>query len=727
MAKSTTAVAALNRVSYAGLDFPTIFDDLRSELQTKFAADFNDFALSSLAIMLLDISAYGLDSLSFYLDRRASDSYLATAQTRKAVSRLTRQLGYKMGGAVSSSTDVQVRITNLVNFNVPIPVGFQFLGPNNLIFEVAEAVTFTPRQSAPILLPVYEGETISETFVGDGTASQVFQLRRVPSGKSVVQNSSKVLVNGASYAEVEFLPVTGGQFFEIDYSDDPSTLRFGDGTVAQTDIPGPNATIAISYIASTGLAGQVTTNTITKTVRPLVVSFQTIALAITNPEGAVGGDDPESIERAKYLAGQVYKSRQVAVTRSDYVALSSAFADPLFGRVAVSQAYSTRSAASDLELQSLLQDVRNVVVPVATAVESQLLALGVDTATVTASNLTITTGIADIGVLNTSSTGTLTTTIATLNSASNRGVLASSRCTDGLGILGPIVPDPPVLVDQLTSATRTALMGLFSNINVDVITMQTQLDSAVVSCGDVQDRLLTVGLVPTTPDSILLLQTNAVAASDAAVLDVDTVISPAITLAVFPFQVDGIGVGTINGTLDDIDEHVDAILSANCSANLVTVPILTRDASGFYVSPSLGLRQSLQSYLDARKAVTQTVQVVSGERSLIFAILDVQIGVRPGFSESVARLAAAAVIDTLLKNRLFGGSLYRSEITDTVLTVVGVAYVNPVIVGYLTSASPITPLTTKLDSFNNLIVLDSEVVTKSSVVVTSVLFVGPAV
>jgi hypothetical protein len=723
MANTTTAVAALNKVQYVGLDFPTIFDDLRSELQTKFAAEFNDFALSSLAIMLLDISAYGLDSLAFYLDRRASDSYLDTAQTRKAVSRLTRQLGYKMGGAVSSSTDVVVSISNPVNFTVTIPVGFQFLGPNSLIFETAEAVTFAPRQNSPQTIPVYEGESVSESFVGDGTASQVFNLRNVPSGKSVVQGSVSVLVNGSPYAEADFLPITGGQFFEVGYSDDPTTIRFGDGTVAQTDIPGPNSTIAVTYIAATGLAGQVTANTITKVVKPLVVSFQTIALSITNPEGAVGGDDPESLERAKYLAGQVYKSRQVAVTRSDYVALSSAFADPLFGRVAASQAYSTRSADSDLELQSLLQDVRNIVGPVATTVDAQIVALAADTASITASNITITTGIADIGVLNTGATGTLTTTISTLNSASNRAVLASSRCNDGLVTLGPI---PVAGTDQLTSSTKTALQGLFTNINIDLVTMQSQIDSSVVSCGDVRDDLLAVGLAPTTPDSILLAQTNAVSASDAAVVDIDTVVSPTITAAVFPFEPGGIGVGTVNGTLDEIEAHVDAILSANCSANLVTVPILTRDASGFYVAPSLGLKLSLQSYLDARKAVTQTVQVTSGERSLIYAILDVQIGVRPGFSEQVARLAVESVLDNLLKNRLFGGSLYRSEITDGALTVAGVVFVNPIITGYLTADSPVIPLTTKLDSFGNLIILDSEVVTKDSFVVTSVLYTGPS-
>lgn len=718
---TNTAVAALNKVQYAGLDFPTHFDDLRSELQTKFAADFNDFALSSLAIMLLDITAYGLDSLSFYLDRRATDSYLETAQTRKAVSRLTRQLGYKMGGAISASTDLTVRITSPVNFQVTIPVGFQFLGPNNLIFEAAEAVTFSPRQTASVTIPVYEGETITESFVGDGTANQVFELRRIPTGKSIVQNSSSVLVNGSTYTEVEFLPVTGGQVYEIGYNDDPPTVRFGDGTVATTDIPGPNSTIAVTYVVATGLAGQVNANTITKTVRPLVVNFQTIALAITNPEGAVGGDDPESLDRAKYLAGQVFKTRKVAVTQSDYVALSTAFADPLFGRVATAQAISSRSAATDLELQTLLQDVREVVNPVQSAVASQVTALGVQTAVLDDDLTTVQDTNDAIAVATTDANDAADAALVTLANSSNRAVLASSRCTAGASTVSVITTGAS---DQLTTDTKTALLALFSNIGTDVGIMQSGIDAAVGNCGAVKDAMAVVGTTVSAPDSLLLTIGNAATSSQAASTTISTVIAPAITLAVAPLASGAVGTDSVNASLEAINDHVDAFLSANCSANLVTVPILTRDANGFYAAPSLGLKQRLQEYLDARKAVTQTVQVTSGERSLIYAILNVQVGVRPGFSENVIKLAVASALDGLLKNREFGADLYRSEITDTVLAINGVAFVNPVITGYFTADSPTVPQTSKLDSFGNLIVLTSEVITKASVTITSTLFTG---
>lgn len=721
---SNTAVAALNKVQYAGLDFPTHFDDLRSELQTKFAADFNDFTLSSLAIMLIDITAYGLDSLSFYLDRRATDSYLDTAQTRKAVARLTRQLGYKMGGAVAASTDLTVRITTPVNFSVTIPVGFQFLGPNNLIFEAAEAVTFAPRQATPEVIPVYEGQTINEVFVGDGTANQVFELRRVPAGKNVVQNSSSVLVNGTTYTEAEFLPITGGQFYEVGYNDDPATVRFGDGTISQTDIPGPNSTISVTYVAATGLAGQVNANTITKTVRPLVVNFTTIALSITNPDGAVGGDDPESLERAKYLAGQVYKTRKVAVTQNDYVALATAFADPLFGRVAAAQAISSRSAESDLELQTLLQDVRDVTSPVFGSVTTQVSAIDTQGTAIEDANAAISASTTTIAATVNAASTSADDATSDILAASNRSVLALSRCNAGATTVSLI---PIGASDQLTTATRANLLSVFSALTTDVGTIQSSVDSALDNTKTISTALTSIGTTPSAPDSMLLEVTNAVTASEAARIVIVDTAAPAITTAVAPLSPTGTGTGSIEIALDAINDHVDAFLSANCSANLVTVPVLTRDANGFYAAPSLGLKQRLQEYLDARKAVTQTVQVTSGERSLIYVILDIQVGVRQGYSENVVRLAVQSAVDGILKNRLFGASLYRSSITDTVLAVAGVAYVNPVITGYYTADSPTTPLTTKLDSFGNLVILDSEVVTKATVSISTVQFSGVAV
>ena len=364
---------SINTALYSGLDFDTLNDDLRAHIQVKFAASFNDFALSSLGIMLLDLSAFGLDVLAFYLDRRATDTYLATARTRKSVARLTRQLGYKMGGAVASSVAVYVTVDEVFAFNVPVPKGFQFYGPNKLIFEVAETTVFTPAEQGPTnrkAVSCYEGETITESFVSDGTSAQVFELRKVPDGKFVVEGAVECVVAGLDWSPVDLLEYGATNQFEVGFNDDPPTVRFGDGISG--NIPTAGAAIDITYVASMGKAGMATEGSITSEVRPLVVAFTTIPLTITNQEASVGGDDRETLSSAKAFAPMVWKSRKVAVVGEDYEALAGSYADALFGRVAVARAISARSAASDLTVQNYMTDILDAIAVVSTALDTAL-------------------------------------------------------------------------------------------------------------------------------------------------------------------------------------------------------------------------------------------------------------------------------------------------------------------------------------------------------------------
>jgi hypothetical protein len=270
-------------------------------------------------------------------------------------------------------------------------------------------------------------------------------------------------------------------------------------------------------------------------------------------------------------------------------------------------------------------------------------------------------------------------------------------------------------------ATQTAITSIFTTLISDLASIKADSDNSNTNTALAKANLATVGL--TTAQGLLLDASTAAGGITTANTTITGTIIPALTAAVAPLSPTGTGTGSVNAALDAIAEHEDAFLSANCSANLVTVPILTRDANGFYAAPSVGLRLSLQDYLDARKAVTQTVSVVSGEGALVYAILTIQVGVLQGFSEAVVRLAVLTALDGLLKNRVFGADLYRSDITDTVLGVAGAAVVNPVIVGYYTAADPTTQ-TTKLDGFGNLVVEESEVVTKGTVTVTTVPYLG---
>jgi len=725
MASSTT----LNRAQYIGFDFDTHNDDLRARLQVQFAADFNDFAVSSLGIMLLDIVAFGLDTLSFYLDRRTSDAYITTARTRGAVSRLSRQLGYKMRAAVSSSVDLNVNIKAPVPFSVTIPKRFRFQGPDNLVFESSEAVTYAPSSTAVQKVPCYEGQSFTDQFFSDGTASQVFSLTKVPASSFVVSGSVEVSVNGSPWTESEFLEFEATDQFEVGYNDAPTTLRFGDSIAGNIPIAG--ATIDVRYVASRGLAGLVNANTITAVVNTLVVSFTPINLVVNNPTGSIGGDDPETLDHAKIYAPKVFKTRYVAVTRSDYEALSSSYADPLFGRVAVAQAISARDASDDIALQNLLDGINSYASSPVPIVDFELenLTIGLD-----AMLDRTTTMLASFNSIVSLTSAMIAASIPTVINASRATKNASGEITADAASIQALaatgvaaIAAVPTGANQLDLPTKALWTGYFTSIDAERSSINTQATSIVASSttivaqmGSILDDMNTIGGDLVTTGTLM---TQAEADRFSIQTEIGTKVPPAglySPIATIDATVNDTST-EVKALTDEVFEHVDAFLASDCQANLVVVPILSKNGAGFYAAPSLGLIKSLQSFLDARKEVTQTVAVTSGAAALLPAVVDIEIGVLPNYSQSVTETSAAAAMDGLLKGRAFGLSLYRSNIHQTILAISGVSYVNVTIRGFQDGTSVNT---TSNDSEGNLVIDSSKVITKGTVNISSVALTG---
>lgn len=722
------ALSDLNRVKYGGFDFHTHVDDLRAQMQLEFASDFNDFAISSLGMMLLDIVAYGLDTLGFYLDRRASDLYLSTARTRRSVARLTRQLGYKMRSATAASTDLQVAASTSYAFQVPIPKGQKFNGPNGLIFEAAEEVVIPASSTVAVTVPVYQGQTYTETFVSDGSANQVFELTRVTADTFVVQGYVQVVVDGAPYEEKEFLEYEPTDQFEVGYNDDPPTIRFGDGIAGNAPVNGAN--ISVTYITSRGKTGLCANDTIQE-AQKLVVNFTNIELDVNNPDRTIGGDDPESLEHAKKYAPLVWKSRYRAITREDYEALAGSFTDPLFGRVAVAQALSARSADDDIELQNLITTLRLIADGPIDEVDAALALIRTALAAITASTAIIESALSDIADANsTFRTTNIASTINLARANKNRSqeiqadindvltqATAGYNAVNAIGVGGS---------DQLTSSSKTTLLGYFQQIQADAGTVDT------AATGIETDETTVIGyqremdekLATEVGDSVLTADTYVYLA-DQARQDIDSEVGVATPTATGIYeQLDDIddavqdNSASVNAALDGIFDHVDSLLSSDCKANLVSVPILVRDVDGFYAAPSLGLLRSLQTYLDDRKEVTQTVSVTSGENFLARVVMTVHVGVLQGYPQTVTETAVGAAVDALLRDRPFGQSLYRDNVHRKVSGIAGVDFVNVTIVGFY-AVDGVSVDTTGIDADGNLIITSSQVITKGLVTITS--------
>jgi hypothetical protein len=250
-----------------------------------------------------------------------------------------------------------------------------------------------------------------------------------------------------------------------------------------------------------------------------------------------------------------------------------------------------------------------------------------------------------------------------------------------------------------------------TNIDGAASSIQTQADSIADDMGDALTAVEAIGTDITTAGTELKTAADASSILAAQVLivrneadDIDTENTDLQT--------------TVEASRDEINAHLDRVLASDCKANLVTVPILTRDSGGFYTAPSTGLIDSLQSYLDARKEVTQTVSVTSGENYLIPAVIRARVGVLSNYSLAAIKTSVESAIEGVLRDRRFGVALYESDLDDVILQIEGVAFINARIEGHLDTDGS-TVLVGRLDADGNLIIEDSEVITRGTITVTT--------
>ncbi len=689
-------VAQINRARFAGKDFFTFVDDIVARIQTLFVTEFNDFVVSGTGQMLIDIVSWACETLSFYIDRQASESYLTTARTRKAVNRLCRQIGYKMAGAVGASVDLEVRLAAAKAFNVTIPIGFKFKGPSDLVFEATEAVTFLAGEgplSPARTIACREGLTRTESFTSTGAKNQVFRLSP---GEDLYVADGTVSVNvaGPLWTITDLITFDQTNQVEIDFNSDPTTVRFGDGVAG--NIPASGANIVVTYAATSGSGGLVLNNTITDVVNPLVVFFQTIDLLITNPDPSSGGADAEDLASAKAKAPRFFKARNVAVTQEDYVGLSQAYTDPIAGTVSVAQAFVARGADDDLTLAALLASIRDLCTPVADDVTSLV-------ATAEANRVATSTAR---GTIDTTKTNAIESALDAIVTNPQLPLAAGDAIDARVAAQAIRIASNNADVranEGLAAATLGLKDAAITDIKTQLAGVEAQVQAIVTAIGNIEQSVADANVGIATIDNALTAQSTELAAQT-------TTLAAIVTRVNTDFE------NLVQDQLDAIFDHVDGFLADDCKANLVQVPILTRDVNGFLTAPPVALMRSLEAYLEARKEVTQVVEVVSGEVYLVAADITGTIGIRDGYVQATVLSNVRKALDDLLRVRDFGKSLrlsdlYASIVPDPTTGQKGVD-------GIMYAVFKITGPAISLDGDGNLVIEKKQVVTKGTVTLT---------
>ena len=133
---------ATKPINYTSREYTSIKNDLVNYAKRYYPTTFQDFNEASFGAMMLDLTAYVGDQLSFYLDYQTNENFLDTALEQQNIISIANQMGYKYPGSARS--------TGTVSFYIEVPVDNATLGPDVSYIPILQAGTTLTSQGGAV-------------------------------------------------------------------------------------------------------------------------------------------------------------------------------------------------------------------------------------------------------------------------------------------------------------------------------------------------------------------------------------------------------------------------------------------------------------------------------------------------------------------------------------------------------------------------------------------------
>lgn len=301
---------------YTSRDFISMKNDLIKRLQI-IAPELTNKNESEFAMVIIDLFCYVGDLLSYSIDMKNIETYLATARQRQNVIKICKSLNYKLSNSKAAKVNMMFYINEVLDKDVIIPAKTVIYtnGDNIIRFETDEICTIEAGQVNASVMAT-QGITKYETIgYSDGTANQTFEIN----GLNIL-DGIEIYSGDKQYFEVSnFIGsnIDDVHFVSESVSENKVQIRFGNGLNGK--IPNENSRILTIYRVGDGKNGNVGANTITNIQGQIFDEDNNpVDVFAQNIEESFGGDDIESIESARIHAPARQYTLWRAVTEDDF-------------------------------------------------------------------------------------------------------------------------------------------------------------------------------------------------------------------------------------------------------------------------------------------------------------------------------------------------------------------------------------------------------------------------
>lgn len=216
------------KINYLSRDFNTIKADLIDYAKRYYADTYKDFNEASFGSLMLDMTAYIGDMLSFYTDYQANESFVDTAVEYNNLIRLGRPMGFKFDGPATSHGQASFFLTipaNTVGLGPDpayLPIikrGTELATGNGTSFILNENVDFKNSFNEVVVAGVNPSNGVP-TFYAVRATGQVIsgQLNRQSIQIGSYEQFRRVKIAGESIAEIiSVFDSEGHEYYEVEY------------------------------------------------------------------------------------------------------------------------------------------------------------------------------------------------------------------------------------------------------------------------------------------------------------------------------------------------------------------------------------------------------------------------------------------------------------------------------------------------------------------------------
>jgi hypothetical protein len=316
-----------NNFDYTDRDFESLRLRLQGLVQSVFPT-WTDFNVANFGNILLELFAHVGDTMHFYMDGHAAESFWPTLSQRISAIRLAYLFGYTLRGAAAATVTLKFSIPSSYTSNLIIPKGtvVRTTDPEEpLEFITLTEVTITAG-STEVTVQAEQAELRTETRESTDEPDQEFILANRPfiddsidspvySGTTLIQG---VEAEDGGYSKVSSFLGYGAddKVFLIQVDDrDKAHVRFGNGVNGSI----PQGEIKFIYKVGGGSEGNVEVGRVSVLQDSLYFVDTTAAVvSVTNEAAASGGVDRMTLDEARVQVPASLRVLNRTVTREDF-------------------------------------------------------------------------------------------------------------------------------------------------------------------------------------------------------------------------------------------------------------------------------------------------------------------------------------------------------------------------------------------------------------------------